>query len=83
MEVRSASVAMEAPRCPKGWSASLRRLWRFSSSLTADREVAIKPDDSAARLFSEAGSSPDLRLFSPTAGLSLYLGGAGLACCCC
>ena len=47
------------------------------------REAAVKPSDSAARLFSEEGSSPDLRLFFPTVGRSLCLGGTGLAYCCC
>ena len=51
--------------------------------LVPGHEAAIKPDDSAARLFSEEGSSLDLRLFSLIAGRSLCLGDMGLTCCCC
>ena len=83
IEVESAPAAVEAPRYPEGWSTSLRLIWRLSSSLAADREAAIRPDDSAARLLSEAGSFLDLYLFSPMAGISLCLEGARLTCYCC
>ena len=83
MGVRSASAAVEDHHYSEGWSTSLCLCWRFSSSLVVDREATIRLDGSVAHLFSEAGSSLDLRLFSPIAGLSLGLEGAGLACCCC
>ena len=54
-----------------------------SSSRETGREVAGKPADSVARLFSEEGSFLGLHPFSPIADLSLGLGGAGLVCYCC
>ena len=83
VESRSASAVEDHPRWPLGWSISLRLLWRFSSSLAADREATIGPNVFVARLFSDASSSPGLHLFSLTTGLSLCLGGVGLACCYC
>ena len=83
VEFRLASATMGAPRWWLGWTISLRLLLQLSSSLTAGREAAVKLGNSAARLFSEEGSSPSLLLFSLTAGLSLCLRGVGPVCCCC
>ena len=80
VEVKSTLATVDAPRWPPEWSVSLCLLWQLSSSLTAGHKAVVKPSDSTARLFSEEGSSPDLRFFSPTAGLSLCLGGVALAC---
>ena len=82
MEVKSASIVVEDPRYSEGWSASLRLSWRLSSSLAANREATIRLKGSAARLFSEAGSSIDRRLLSLITSLSLGPEGTVLAYCC-